>query len=58
MEIIFTICTDHHPMKYLDIQNNLSIKQERYVEISQKCNYEIRHIKGRSNKVSDEHSRK
>ena len=54
----FTIKTDHHPLKYVDTQKELSRKQAWLVQFVQEFNYEIEYIKGKLNVVADALSRK
>ena len=49
--------TDHHPLKYLDTQKNVSRRQARWVEFMQEIDCEISYLKGKSNIVADALSR-
>jgi RNase H-like domain found in reverse transcriptase len=53
----FFIKTDHHPLRYLDTQTNLSKRQMRWMETLQEYDYEIVYVKGKFNVVADALSR-
>ena len=53
----FTIVSDHHSLKYLMTQPNLSKRQARWVEQLAEFNFEIVHRPGKSNVVVDALSR-
>jgi hypothetical protein len=49
----FVIKTDHHPLRYLDTQGNLSKRQMRWMETLQEYDYEIVYVQGKFNVVAD-----
>jgi RNase H-like domain found in reverse transcriptase len=49
----FVIKTDHHPLRYLDTQSNLSMRQMRWMEMLQEYDYEILNVQGKFNAVAD-----
>jgi hypothetical protein len=49
--------TDHHPLRYLDTQTNLSKRQMRWMETLQEYDYEIVYVQGKFNVVADVLSR-
>jgi hypothetical protein len=49
----FVIKTDHHPMRYLDTQTNLSKRQMRWMETLQEYDSEIVYVEGKLNVVAD-----
>jgi RNase H-like domain found in reverse transcriptase len=53
----FVIKTDHHPLRYLDTQTNLSKRQMRWMETLQEYDYEIVYVQGKFNVVVDALSR-
>jgi RNase H-like domain found in reverse transcriptase len=53
----FVIKTDHHPLRYLDTQTNLSKRQMRWMETLQEYDYEIVYVQGKFNVVADALSR-
>jgi hypothetical protein len=53
----FVIKTDHHPLRYLDTQSNLSKRQMRWMETLQEYDYEIVYVQGKFNVVADVLSR-
>jgi hypothetical protein len=53
----FVIRTDHHPLRYLDTQPELSKRQMRWMECLQEYDYHIQYIKGKYNVVADALSR-
>jgi RNase H-like domain found in reverse transcriptase/Integrase zinc binding domain len=50
----FVIKSDHHPLRYLDTQSNLSKRQMRRMETLQEYDYEIVYVQGKFNVVADE----
>ena len=55
---IFELRTDHCGLKYLIDQPTLNARQARWLEFLCEFDFEIKHIKGRENKVADALSRK
>jgi hypothetical protein len=53
----FVIKTDHHPLRYLGTQSNLSKRQMRWMETLQEYDYEIVYVQGKFNVVADALSR-
>jgi RNase H-like domain found in reverse transcriptase len=53
----FVIKTDHHPLRYMDTQSNLSKRQIRWMQTLQKYDYEIVYVQGKFNVVADALSR-
>ena len=53
----FKISTDHHSLKYLMTQPNLSKKQARSVEMLAEFDFQVVHRLGESNVVADALSR-
>ena len=53
----FKIVSDHHSLKYLMTQPNLSKRQARWVEQLAEFKFEIVHRPGKSNVVADALSR-
>jgi hypothetical protein len=53
----FVIKTDHHPLRYLDTQTNLSKRQMRWMETLQEYDYSIEYVQGKYNVVADALSR-
>ena len=49
----FKIVTDHHSLKYLITQPNLSRRQARWVEMIAEFDFEVVHRQGKSNVVED-----
>ena len=49
----FKIVTDHHSLKYLMTQPNLSKRQARWLEMLAEFDFEIVHRRGKSNVVVD-----
>jgi hypothetical protein len=47
----FVFKTDHHPLRYLDTQTNLSKRQMRWMETLQEYDYEIVYVQGKFNVV-------
>jgi hypothetical protein len=54
----FKLRTDHNGLKYLFDQPTLNAKQIRWLEFLCEYDFDIRHIKGKDNKVADALSRK
>ena len=55
---IFELRTDHCGLKYLFDQPTLNARQARWLEFLCEFDFEIKHIKGKENKVADALSRK
>ena len=55
---IFELRTDHCGLKYLFDQPTLNARQARWLEFLCELDFEIKHIKGKENKVADALSRK
>ena len=55
---IFELRTDHCGLKYLFDQPTLNARQARWLEFLCGYDFEIKHIKGKENKVADALSRK
>jgi hypothetical protein len=53
----FVIKTDHHSLRYLDTQTNISKRQMRWMETLQEYDYEIVYVQGKFNVVADALSR-
>jgi RNase H-like domain found in reverse transcriptase/Reverse transcriptase (RNA-dependent DNA polymerase) len=53
----FITKTDHHPLRYLDTQTNLSKRQMRCMETLQEYDFEIVYVQGKFNVVADALSR-
>ena len=53
----FELRTDHCGLKYVFDQPTLNARQARWLEILCEFDFEIKHIKGRENKVADALSR-
>jgi hypothetical protein len=49
----FELRTDHNGMKYLFDQLNLNARQSRGLEFLGEYDFDIKHIKGKENKVVD-----
>jgi RNase H-like domain found in reverse transcriptase len=45
--VAFEIETDHHPLRYLDIQSKLSKRQIRWLEDLAEFNFKLRYVKGK-----------
>ena len=58
MGINFELRTDHCGLKYLFDQPTLNAMQDRWLEFLCEFDFEIKHIKGKENKVADPLSRK
>jgi hypothetical protein len=54
----FELRTDHNGLKYLFDQPTLNARQIRWLEFLCEYDFDIRHIKGKDNKVVDALSRK
>jgi hypothetical protein len=54
----FELRTDHMRLKYLFDQPNLNARQARWMEFLCEFDFEIKHVKGKENKVADALSRK
>jgi hypothetical protein len=54
----FELRTDHNGLKYLFDQPNLNARQSRWLEFLSEYDLDIRHIKGKENKVVDALSRR
>ena len=54
----FRIQTDHHPLKYLETQGNLSRRQQRWLEILSEFDFKIEYVRGKWNLVADALSRR
>jgi hypothetical protein len=50
---IFELRTDHSGLKYLFGQPNLNARQVRWLEFLSEYDFDIKHIKGKENKVVD-----
>ena len=55
---IFELRTDHCGLKYLFDQPTLNARKARWLEFLYEFDFEIKHIKGKENKVVDALSRK
>ena len=49
----FELRTDHNGLKYLFDQPNLNARQSRWLEFLREYDFDIKHIKGKENKVVD-----
>ena len=54
----FELRTDHYGLKYLFEHPNLNARQRRWMELLCEYDFDIKHIKGKENKVADALSRK
>ena len=54
----FELRTDHNGLKYLFDQPTLNARQSRWLEFLCEYDFEIKHIKGKENKVVDALSRR
>ena len=54
----FELRTDHNGLKYLFDQPNLNARQSRWLEFLNEYEFDIKHIKGKENKVVDALSRR
>ena len=55
---IFELKTDHCGLKYVFYQPTLNSRQARWLEFLCEFDFEIKHIKGKENKVADALNRK
>jgi hypothetical protein len=55
--IIFVLMTDHSGLRYLFDQLKLNARQVRWMALLSEFDFEIKHIKGKENKVDDALSR-
>jgi hypothetical protein len=53
MGIIFELRTNHNGLKYLFGQPTLNVRQRRWLEFFNGYDFDIKHIKGKENKVDD-----
>jgi hypothetical protein len=53
----FVLMTDHYGLRYLFDQPNLNARQARWMALLSKFDFEIKHIKGKENRVADALSR-
>jgi hypothetical protein len=53
----FVLMTDHYGLRYLFDQPNFNARQARWMALLSKFDFEIKHIKGKENKVADALSR-
>ena len=58
MGIIFELRTGHCGMKYLFDQPTLNARKARWLDFLCEFDFEIKHIKGKENKVADALNRK
>jgi hypothetical protein len=49
----FELRTDHNGLKYLFDQPTLNVRQSRWLEFLSEYDFDIKHIKGKENKVAD-----
>jgi hypothetical protein len=54
----FELRTDHNDLKYLFDQLTLNTRQSRWLDFLCEYNFDIKHIKGKENKVFDALNRK
>ena len=54
----FRVQTDHHPLKYLETQSELSRRQQRWLETLSEFEFEIEYLRGKWNLVADALSRR
>jgi hypothetical protein len=54
----FELRTYHNGLKYLFDQPNINVRQSRWLEFLSEYDFDIKHIKGKENKVADALSRK
>ena len=54
----FLLLTDNSGVKYLFSQPNLNARKERWIAFLSEFDFEVRHIKGKENKVEDTLSRR
>jgi hypothetical protein len=55
---IFELRTDHSGLKYLFGQPSLNARQSRWLEFLSEYDFDIKHIRGKENKVVDALSRR
>jgi hypothetical protein len=55
--IIFVLMTDHSGLRYLFDQLKLNVRQARWMALLSEFDFEIKHIKGKENRVVDALSR-
>ena len=53
----FLLLIDNRGVKYLFSQPDLNARQARWLAFLSECEFEVRHIKGKENKVADSLSR-
>lgn len=53
----FVLMTDHISLKYFFSQANLNVRQARWLAFLNEFEFEIKHIKGKENKIVDALSR-
>ena len=53
----FLLKTDNMSLKYLFDQPNLNVRQARWLDFLSEYHFELKHIKGKANKVVDALSR-
>jgi hypothetical protein len=58
MEKMFELRIDHNDLKYLFDQPTLNARQSRWLEFLSEYDFDIKHIKGKENKVADALSRR
>jgi hypothetical protein len=54
---IFVLMTEHCGLRYLFDQPNLNVRQDRWMDLLSEFDFEIKHIKGKENRVVDALSR-
>jgi hypothetical protein len=54
---IFVLMTDHSGLRYLFNQPKLNVRQARWMYLLSEFDFEIKHIKGKKNRVDDSLSR-
>jgi hypothetical protein len=55
--VSFEIETDHHPLRYLDTQPQLSKQQIRWLDALAEFDFKFRYVRGKYNLVADALSR-
>lgn len=58
MGMKFELITDHVSLKYLFEKPNLNVRQARWLEFLCEFDFDIKHVKGKENKVVDALNRK
>jgi len=58
MGIKFLLLTDNSDVKYLFDQPDLNARKERWLDFLREFDFEVRHIKGKENKVTNSLSRR